>query len=107
MRKRREHCGGRILRRAWSGCISVFVAEPVDGDVIYFDPEFGEEFFNVAVGESVSEISTDSQHDLRREPVTGESATILWEWPVPTMIHLDTLARHRADPSTKQFPWRA
>jgi len=31
--------------------------------VIYFDTAFGNEFFNVAVGQSVSEVPTDSHHD--------------------------------------------
>ncbi len=51
----------------------------VDGDVIDFDSAFGQEFFDVAVGESVSEISTDGERDdLGREPVASERRTIHW-----------------------------
>ncbi len=46
----------------------------VDGDVIYFDAALGHEFLDVAVGESVSEIQTDGEHDdFLWEPATSES----------------------------------
>ena len=44
-----------------------------DRDVIDFDDAFGQEFFDVAVGESVSEIPTPGQHDdFGRESVARE-----------------------------------
>ena len=63
---------------------------------------FCEEFFKVAVGESVSEVPADSQHDhLGREPETNERRTIHRGRLVMVMIHPETLARHEADPSTQ------
>ncbi len=45
----------------------------VDGDVIDLDASFGEEFFDISVGESVSEVATNSEHDdLRLESVAAE-----------------------------------
>lgn len=45
--------------------------------MIHLDPALDQEFFNVAEGQSVSEIPPDSQHDdLRWEPVTRELGTI-------------------------------
>jgi len=46
---------------------------PVDSDVVNFDAALGEEFFDIAIGESVAGVPADSQQDhLRREPVTGK-----------------------------------
>jgi hypothetical protein len=45
----------------------------VDGDVINLDAAFCEEFLDIAVGESVSEIPAHCQQDhFRRKPVPGE-----------------------------------
>ncbi len=68
--------------------------ESVDRDVTHFDLAFCEEFFDVLVGESVSEVSADGEHrGLGREPVAGERGTMLWEWRVPAMAHRGTLAK--------------
>ncbi len=49
----------------------------VDGDVIQLDAAFDQEFFDVSVGESVSEVPADCQHDyFGWEPVAGEGGTI-------------------------------
>ena len=45
----------------------------VDCDVIYLDPTFDQQFFDVAKGEPVSEIPAHSQQDhFRRKPVASE-----------------------------------
>ena len=51
----------------------------VDGDVIYFDAALSEEFFDVAVGQSVAEVPADCEHDhFGRESVASERRTVLW-----------------------------
>jgi len=45
----------------------------VDGGVVDFDPAFGEQFFDVAVGDREAQILADRQHDdLRWEAEAGE-----------------------------------
>ena len=45
----------------------------VDGDVVDLDAAFGEEFFDVTVGEPVSEIPSNREHDdLGRKSVASE-----------------------------------
>ncbi|MFT5531597.1 MAG: hypothetical protein ACI91O_001624 [Candidatus Poriferisodalaceae bacterium] len=52
---------------AWSGGVDEEGSEAldplVDGDVVYLDPTFDEEFFDVAVGESVAEVPAHGEHD--------------------------------------------
>ena len=75
----------------------------VDGDVIHFDASFSEEFFNVSVGESVSEVPADGEHDhFGWEPIASERRTVLWRWLVAVMVHRNSFASDRADPSTQQ-----
>jgi hypothetical protein len=65
----------------------------VDGDVIDFDTALDQEFFGIAVGESVAEVPTDSQHDhLGWEPVASEGGAICRQRPTTAMSHLGTLA---------------
>lgn len=46
---------------------------PADGDVMNRDATFGEEFLDIAMGESVAEMPAHSQQDhLRREPKPRE-----------------------------------
>lgn len=66
----------------------------VDGEVIDFDAALCQEFFDVAVGQSVSEIPADSQQDdFGWEPITSERGTIDTRWLIPLMVHLGSLAR--------------
>ena len=77
----------------------------MDCDLIYFDATLSQEFFDISVGEPVSEVPTDGEHDyFGREPVTHERAAVDGCWPFPVMTHADTLARQQADPSTQQCP---
>ena len=65
----------------------------VDGDVIDLDATLGQEFFNVAVGESVSEVPADGEHDhFGWESVAGERCAIDGCWLLPSMVHLFSLA---------------
>jgi hypothetical protein len=51
---------------------------PVDGDVVDLDAAFGEQLFDVAVGEAKAQVPADRQHDhIRREAETGEGR--LWD----------------------------
>ncbi len=62
---------------------------PVDGDVVDFDAAFGEEFFDVAVGQAVAEVPAHGQQDyLGREPVAGKRIGLNGA----RMIHPDTPA---------------
>jgi hypothetical protein len=46
---------------------------PVDGDVVDLDTAFGEEFLDVAVGQTEAEVPADRQHDhIRWEAEAGE-----------------------------------
>jgi hypothetical protein len=46
---------------------------PVDGDVIDLDAAFGQQFLDVAVGQSVAQIPPHRQHDdLGRKPEARE-----------------------------------
>ena len=76
-----------------SGCVDEEWCEslypPVDGDVINVDASFREEFFDVAVRQSVTQVPAHSQQDhLRREPVPGKGSGL----NTATTIHLHTLA---------------
>ena len=47
---------------------------PIDGDVVDLNAAFGEEFFDVAVGQAEAQVSADRQHDyIRREAEAGEA----------------------------------
>jgi hypothetical protein len=65
--------------------------------VIDLDAALGEEFFNIAVRESVAEVPADGQQDqVRREPETSERGRL----EAATTNHPDTL-RLAPDPSTQ------
>jgi hypothetical protein len=79
----------------------------VDRDVIYFDATFGHEFFNVAVGQSVSEVPTDSQHDdFRREPVASERGAVHRWLRTLVIAHLDSFARTESRSLNATVPLR-
>jgi hypothetical protein len=47
---------------------------PVDSDVIDLDAAFGEQFFDVSVGQAVAQVPAHRHgDDLAREPETSES----------------------------------
>jgi hypothetical protein len=46
---------------------------PEDGDVVHVDTTLGQQFLNVAVGQSIPQVSADRDGDHpRREPEPGE-----------------------------------
>jgi len=62
--------------------------------VVNLDAAFGHEFFDVAVGQPVSEVPTDGQLDgFGREPVASESGAVLRWLLILVTAHLDRLAR--------------
>jgi hypothetical protein len=71
----------------------------------YFDAALGEEFFDVAVKQSISEVPADGEHDdLGRGPETIERGALNRGRRCAAVLHSDTIARRRADPSTQQAP---
>ena len=70
----------------------------VDRDVIDFDAAFGQEFFDIAVGQAVAEIPAHCQQDhVGREPESSERRRC----STATRNHPGTL-RPAPDPSTQQ-----
>ena len=75
-------------------CGSEALHPPVQGDVIDLDAALGEEFLEIAVRQSVSEIPANGQHDhLGREPEPGECRQIRWgQRTTSPVFHPDSFA---------------
>ena len=65
---------------------------PVDRDVVDLDSALGEELFDVAIGEPVTQIPPHGEHDdLRREAVSSERGAPERRYRLGTRSHPSTL----------------
>ena len=95
---------------AWSGGVDQLGGEaldpPKDRHVIDLDAAFGEEFFDIAVGEPEPQVPTHRQQDdLGREPEAGERRTSHHDRPTTTpatRFHSVSLTRGRQQPPTQR-----
>ncbi len=77
----------------------------MDGDVVDFDAAFCEELFDISIGQAVSEVPADGEHDdFGWELVSSERGTIHMRWLFVAMNHLTTLAEGPIEPLTQQCP---
>ena len=75
----------------------------VDRDVINLDPTFGQQFFDVSVGQSISQVPADRQQDdIRRKPEASEPGPINRRRYKRATAHTDSLADLSPDARTQQ-----